>query len=86
MGVSPERLKQAQEGKSATDSKDYNEVRRKLMSAYDKAQKDHLMIVGSPKTVIERVKTIMRLLRCFRVEGRTRKTRISGVASSGGTL
>ena len=74
VGVSSDRLKQAQEGKSATDSKDYNEVRRKLMSAYDKAQKDYLMIVGSPKTVIERVKTIMRLLRVsiltvFQVQG-----------------
>jgi hypothetical protein len=44
------------------------------MAAYDKAQKDHLMIVGSPKTVIERVKTIMRLLRVsiltvFQVQG-----------------
>jgi hypothetical protein len=44
------------------------------MSAYDKAQKDYLMIVGSPKTVIERVKTIMRLLRVsiltvFQVQG-----------------
>src|SRR5262249_58755932 len=58
VGVSSERLKQAQEGKSADDGKDYTEVRRKLMAAYDKAQKDYLMIVGSPKPVIERSKSI----------------------------
>ena len=74
VGVSSERLKQAQEGKSANEGKDYDEVRRKLMAAYDKAQKDYLMIVGSPKTVIERIKTILRLLRVsiltvFQVQG-----------------
>jgi alkanesulfonate monooxygenase SsuD/methylene tetrahydromethanopterin reductase-like flavin-dependent oxidoreductase (luciferase family) len=74
VGVSSERLKQAQEGKSANAGKDYAEVRRKLMAAYDKAQKDYLMIVGSPKTVIEKVKTILRLLRVsiltvFQVQG-----------------
>ena len=74
VGVSSDRLKQAQEGKSANEGKDYDEVRRKLMAAYDKAQKDYLMIVGSPKTVIERVKTILRLLRVsiltvFQVQG-----------------
>jgi hypothetical protein len=60
--------------KKAADGKDYTEVRRKLLAAYGKAQKDYLMIVGSPKTVIERVKTIMRLLRVsiltvFQVQG-----------------
>jgi alkanesulfonate monooxygenase SsuD/methylene tetrahydromethanopterin reductase-like flavin-dependent oxidoreductase (luciferase family) len=74
VGVNSERFKAAQEGKNAYDGKDYDEVRRKLIAAYDKAQKDHLMIVGSPKTVIERVKTIMRLLRVsiltvFQVQG-----------------
>ena len=56
------------------EGKNYDEIRRKLMSAYDKAQKDYLMIVGSPKTVIERIKTIMQLLRVsiltvFQVQG-----------------
>jgi alkanesulfonate monooxygenase SsuD/methylene tetrahydromethanopterin reductase-like flavin-dependent oxidoreductase (luciferase family) len=74
VGVSSERLKQAQEGTSESESKDYDDIRRKLVSAYEKAQKNYLMIVGSPKTVTERIKTIMGVLRpgiftVFQVQG-----------------
>jgi alkanesulfonate monooxygenase SsuD/methylene tetrahydromethanopterin reductase-like flavin-dependent oxidoreductase (luciferase family) len=74
VGVSSDRLKQSQEGKSANEGKDYNEIRRKLVASYEKAQKDYLMIVGSPKTVTEKIKTILRVLRpgvftVFQVQG-----------------
>jgi len=74
VGVSSERLKQAQQGKSESEGKSYDEIRRKLLVAYEKAQQNLLMIVGSPKTVTEKIKTIMRVLRpgiftLFQVQG-----------------
>jgi alkanesulfonate monooxygenase SsuD/methylene tetrahydromethanopterin reductase-like flavin-dependent oxidoreductase (luciferase family) len=74
VGVSADRLKQSQEGKGAPEGKDYAEIRRKLLVAYEKAQKSYLMIVGSPKTVTEKLKTIVRVLRpgiftVFQVQG-----------------
>ena len=44
-------------------SDNYDEVRRKLLKSYDRAQKDLLMLIGSPKTVTEKIKTLMRVLR-----------------------
>src|SRR2546425_6992024 len=38
----------------SSGSQDYDEVRRKLLVAYDRAQKNYLMIVGSPKTALEK--------------------------------
>ncbi len=63
VGVSKERLKQSQTGKDETGGDNYDEVRRKLLKSYDRAQKDLLMLIGSPKTVIEKIKTLMRVLR-----------------------
>lgn len=44
------------------------------MAAYQRAQQNLLMIVGSPKTVTEKIKTLMRVLRpgiftVFQVQG-----------------
>ena len=74
VGVSSERLRQAQHGTSESGDQDYDEVRRKLLVAYERAQKNYLMIVGSPKTALEKIKTIMGILRpsiftVFQVQG-----------------
>ncbi|MGH7966217.1 MAG: hypothetical protein ACRERD_31075, partial [Candidatus Binatia bacterium] len=80
VGLSAERLKLASHGdqpapkKKKSEVTDYNEVRQKLVSSYEKAQRDYQMIVGSPKTVTEKIKTIMQVLRpgiftVFQVQG-----------------
>ena len=73
VGVDSDRLKESQQGRRGR-TKDLNEVRQKLLKSYQRAQDDYLMIIGSPKTVIEKVKTMMRVLRpgafsCFNVQG-----------------
>ncbi len=73
VGVDSDRLKEIQTGRKEK-SKDLNEVRQKLLKSYKRAQDDYLMIIGSPKTVIEKIKTMMRVLRpgvfsCFSVQG-----------------
>ena len=73
VGVSKERLRQAQTGKGG-DDKNLDVVRQKLLKAYTKAQKDLLMIVGSPETVIEKIKVLLHVLRpgiftVFNVQG-----------------
>ena len=73
VGVDSDRLKEAQQGRRKK-STDLGEVRRKLEKSYKRAQDDYLMIVGSPKTVIEKIKTMIRVLRpgtfaCFQVQG-----------------
>ncbi len=62
LGVSPEKLRQAQYDEQPEEV-DYNEVRRKLASSYVKAQKNFQILAGSPKTVIERAKMLLRILR-----------------------
>jgi alkanesulfonate monooxygenase SsuD/methylene tetrahydromethanopterin reductase-like flavin-dependent oxidoreductase (luciferase family) len=74
VGVSSDRLKQSQTGVKEAEGKNYDEIRRKLLVAYEKAQKNYLMIIGSPKTVTEKLKTILRVLRpgiftLFQVQG-----------------
>jgi alkanesulfonate monooxygenase SsuD/methylene tetrahydromethanopterin reductase-like flavin-dependent oxidoreductase (luciferase family) len=61
IGVSGDKLRQAQQA-TKTES-DYDEVRRKLMVAYQKAQQGLQTVVGSPQTVIPKIKTIMEVLR-----------------------
>lgn len=62
LGVSPEKLRQARSDEQP-EVVDYDEVRRKLASGYVKAQKNFQIIAGSPKTVIELAKTLLRILR-----------------------
>lgn len=61
LGVSPDKLRQAQ----ATDAAetDYDEVRRKLFSGYKKAQGSLTLVVGTPKSVIPKLKAVMQVLR-----------------------
>ena len=64
VGVDSDRLKEAQQGRRKKKS-----TRSRMRSAkswkksYKRAQDDYLMIVGSPKTVIEKIKTMIRVLR-----------------------
>jgi hypothetical protein len=63
-----------QTGKSGDEGKDYDEIRKKLQTAYERAQENLLMIVGSPKTVTEKIKSILQVLRpgvftLFQVQG-----------------
>jgi alkanesulfonate monooxygenase SsuD/methylene tetrahydromethanopterin reductase-like flavin-dependent oxidoreductase (luciferase family) len=74
VGLSADRLKQMQTGKSGDEGKNYDEIRQKLQKAYEKAQENLLMIVGSPKTVTEKIKSIVQVLRpgiftLFQVQG-----------------
>ena len=62
LGVSPEKLRQAQADEQPTVV-DYDEVRRKLTSGYQKAQKNLQVIVGTPKTVLPKLKTLLQVLR-----------------------
>ena len=84
VGVSKERLRQAQTGKGG-DDKNLDVVRQKLLKAYTKAQQDLLMIVGSPQTVIEKIKVLLHVLRpgiftVFNVQGQVgNKDRLTSI-------
>jgi alkanesulfonate monooxygenase SsuD/methylene tetrahydromethanopterin reductase-like flavin-dependent oxidoreductase (luciferase family) len=74
VGLSADRLKEMQTGKKENAGKNYDEIRAKLLKSYEKAQENLLMIVGSPKTVIEKIKSILQVLRpgiftLFQVQG-----------------
>ena len=56
-------MKQMQTGKSGDEGKNYDEIRQKLQNSYERAQENLLMIVGSPKTVTEKIKSILQVLR-----------------------
>jgi hypothetical protein len=62
LGVSQAKLHMAQEDPEAAEH-EYQEVRRKLSESYKKAQKGLQIIVGTPKTVIPKVKTLLQVLR-----------------------
>jgi alkanesulfonate monooxygenase SsuD/methylene tetrahydromethanopterin reductase-like flavin-dependent oxidoreductase (luciferase family) len=62
LGVSQDKLKQARGGEQAEET-EYEEIRRKLANSYQKAQKGLQIIVGSPKTVIPKIKTMLQVLR-----------------------
>ncbi len=61
LGVSPEKLRQQQEDQS--EEVDYDEVRRKLLRGYEKTQRNYQLIIGSPKTVLPKLKVLLRILR-----------------------
>src|SRR5262249_17757378 len=61
LGVSGEKLKATQvEEKKQLDAE---EIHRKLLPGYERAQKAHQFVIGSPKTVTEKLQTIMKVLR-----------------------
>jgi alkanesulfonate monooxygenase SsuD/methylene tetrahydromethanopterin reductase-like flavin-dependent oxidoreductase (luciferase family) len=72
LGVSGEKLKATQvEEKKQVDAE---EIHRKLLPGYERAQKQHQFVIGSPKTVIQKLETIMKVLRpgsivVFNVQG-----------------
>jgi hypothetical protein len=45
------------------DGVDYDEVREKLSRGYQRSQEELQIIIGSPKTVIPKVKKLLRVLR-----------------------
>jgi alkanesulfonate monooxygenase SsuD/methylene tetrahydromethanopterin reductase-like flavin-dependent oxidoreductase (luciferase family) len=62
LGVSQDKLKEAR-GPEQAEEIDYDDIRRKLANSYQKAQKGLQIIVGSPKTVIPKIKTMLQVLR-----------------------
>jgi alkanesulfonate monooxygenase SsuD/methylene tetrahydromethanopterin reductase-like flavin-dependent oxidoreductase (luciferase family) len=60
LGVSQDKLNQAREGR---DQADYDEVRRKLSVSYEKAQKGMQIVVGTPKSVLPKLKALMQITR-----------------------
>jgi alkanesulfonate monooxygenase SsuD/methylene tetrahydromethanopterin reductase-like flavin-dependent oxidoreductase (luciferase family) len=62
LGVNREKMIQGREA-TPTDSTDYNEVRRKLASGYQRVQENLQVIVGTPQTVIPKIKTLLQVLR-----------------------
>ncbi|MGH7864406.1 MAG: LLM class flavin-dependent oxidoreductase [Candidatus Binataceae bacterium] len=76
LGVSVDKLRQQNVDEDG-NRVDYNEVREKLTAGYRKAQNNMQLIVGTPKTVIPKVKTMLRVLRpgvfiMFSVQGPVR--------------
>jgi alkanesulfonate monooxygenase SsuD/methylene tetrahydromethanopterin reductase-like flavin-dependent oxidoreductase (luciferase family) len=62
LGVSRDKLMQQRSGANP-DGVNYDEVRDKLTEGYQRAQENLQTIVGTPKTVIPKVKTLLRVLR-----------------------
>src|SRR5436309_23039 len=62
LGISGEKLKEQMQGAAAAEI-DYAEIRRKLHAALLRGQKNLQVIVGTPKTVIPKIKSIMSVLR-----------------------
>ncbi|MGC1342596.1 MAG: LLM class flavin-dependent oxidoreductase [Candidatus Binataceae bacterium] len=60
LGVSGDKLRGHSEEAAQVD---YDEVRRKLAAGLQKAQKSLTIVIGSPKTVIPKFKTILNVLR-----------------------
>lgn len=62
LGVSQDKLKQTQTDPQAQEE-EFNEIRRKLAASYQKAQRNLQIVVGTPKTVIPKIKTMLQVLR-----------------------
>jgi alkanesulfonate monooxygenase SsuD/methylene tetrahydromethanopterin reductase-like flavin-dependent oxidoreductase (luciferase family) len=62
LGVSRAKLMQARSGGNP-DGVDYDVVRQKLHAGYERAQQNLQVIVGTPKTVIPKIKTLLQVLR-----------------------
>jgi alkanesulfonate monooxygenase SsuD/methylene tetrahydromethanopterin reductase-like flavin-dependent oxidoreductase (luciferase family) len=65
LGVDRKKLMASATGSDDEDrpATDFDEVRRKLLGGYEKAQRNYQTVVGSPETVITKVKQMMRLIR-----------------------
>ena len=62
LGVSPDKLRESKDGELRPET-DYDVVRKKLLSGYQKVQNNHQLIIGSPKTVIPKLKLLLQILR-----------------------
>jgi alkanesulfonate monooxygenase SsuD/methylene tetrahydromethanopterin reductase-like flavin-dependent oxidoreductase (luciferase family) len=62
LGVSVDKLRQQRSDEQA-EPVDYDEVRKKLSAGYQHAQQNLQLVVGTPKTVIPKIKTMLRVLR-----------------------
>ncbi|MGQ4808510.1 Alkanesulfonate monooxygenase [Candidatus Entotheonellaceae bacterium PAL068K] len=62
LGVNRQKLMQARSGPNP-EGIDYDEVRQKLCQGYQRAQENLQTIIGTPKTVIPKIKTLLRVLR-----------------------
>src|SRR5215813_7290208 len=62
LGISPDKLRQSQEAEHP-ETTDYDEVRQKLAANFQKAQKNLQVIIGTPKTVLPKLKTLLQVLR-----------------------
>src|SRR5260370_3174483 len=62
LGISGEKMKEQMHGAEAS-AIDYDEIRRKLRAALLRGQKNLQVIVGTPRTVIPKIKSIMSVLR-----------------------
>ena len=72
LGVSADKLRQGAQGRGETEN--YDEVRKKLIAAYQRAQEGYQILVGTPKSVLPKIKTLMQVLRpgifvAFNVQG-----------------
>ena len=61
LGVSAEKLRGHTTERE--DSIDRDEIHRKLLKGYQQAQKNHLLMIGTPKSVLPKLKTMLRVLR-----------------------
>ncbi|HEV8712968.1 MAG TPA: hypothetical protein VGX03_09085, partial [Candidatus Binatia bacterium] len=62
LGISGEKVKEQMQGAAAAEI-DYAEIRRKLHTALLRGQQNLQVIVGTPKTVLPKIKSIMSVLR-----------------------
>jgi alkanesulfonate monooxygenase SsuD/methylene tetrahydromethanopterin reductase-like flavin-dependent oxidoreductase (luciferase family) len=62
LGVSRNKLMQSRSGVNP-EGVDYDEVRRKLYQGYQRSQENLQTIIGTPKTVIPKIKMLLQVLR-----------------------
>jgi len=62
LGVNVDKLR-AQGEVAEKEETDFDEVRKKLFAGYQTAQKNYQIIAGTPKTVIPKIKAMLRVLR-----------------------
>jgi alkanesulfonate monooxygenase SsuD/methylene tetrahydromethanopterin reductase-like flavin-dependent oxidoreductase (luciferase family) len=62
LGVSPDKLRQAQ-AEEENAAVDYDDVRRKLASSFQKSQRNFQVICGTPKSVLPKIKMMLQILR-----------------------
>lgn len=62
LGVSANKLRQQRQDIGA-DGESLDRIREKLFASYQKAQRNYQIIAGTPKSVIPKIKTMLRVLR-----------------------